>query len=317
MLDLSPFPKIGNLTKGSGVNAIFDGSLGTTGYAEFSGGFVGVDFSSSPKRVDKVELVSATNGFDASGLTTAITLSLRGKKGPPPVNASDGTVLATSSFTDVNAQQTRTLTSLDKITAWDYVWTVISTGLWSVAAEMRVFEADEVAAPMIELVGPSEDVTFFSACNRVYPLPQAGVEVTDFRVTFETAEARNVDVDFGLDATHMGPPATYNIAVGVGMQAVYRCAPTMEALQSAPWKQVFNARGGFNISERNPQHYGASSKPGVQAVAAGFHQFSIIASAHTDGSSLDGIAGLLAEGGQGMGGLRIRVNRVGHRLIIV
>lgn len=68
MINLSALPKIGNMTKGYGLSGIFDASNATTAWFEGNVGYAGVDFSSAPKRIERVEAVSATNGFDGSGL---------------------------------------------------------------------------------------------------------------------------------------------------------------------------------------------------------------------------------------------------------
>lgn len=98
-IDTSNLAKIGNMTSGGGLAAIMDGSSGTVGYAESTLGYAGVTLA-APTRIDHAKLTSADNGFDASGLTTGITLYLYGKAGTAPSHAHDGQLLGQMSFTD-------------------------------------------------------------------------------------------------------------------------------------------------------------------------------------------------------------------------
>jgi len=140
-INVSTFPKFGNLTYGSGLAAVFDGTEATTGYAQGTIGWAGVDFRSSPQRIGRAEVVSATNGFDASGATSEILLELRAKNGSPPVNPGDGVFIGADAqwFTDQNLQRTVTLNCVDNVTEWDFVWVMVKTGVWSVMAEVRLF----------------------------------------------------------------------------------------------------------------------------------------------------------------------------------
>lgn len=142
LIDLSQAIKIGNMTKGGGLAAAFDGLSTTVTYAEYASGYVGATLA-EPKRIDKVEVTSADNGFDASGLTSNITLVLLGKTGTAPSNGLDGKILATLNFTDQNYTRTVTLNSSDKVTLFDHVWVRVVTGVWCIMSELKFYEAPE------------------------------------------------------------------------------------------------------------------------------------------------------------------------------
>lgn len=324
MIDLSSFPKFGTMTKGSGIPGVFDGAVGTTGYAEFSGGYAGVNFSTDPQKIDRVEVVSATNGFDASGLTTAIVLTLRAKNGSAPTGPNDGAVLATASFTDINSQTTRTLNSPDKVTLWDYIWVSVSTGVWSVIAELRFFEASEYVPPVAPEPNAADFTIYQKACNSNFPLPQGAVIVPDFTFDICCDAVGAALVDFGVNVTHVGnlfsPP--YLGAIGIGAQFCYKFAADYAGLDSAPWQSPPNSKtNGINIDERNPAHYANVGLPTSMPVQPGFYRFSLMMSAHTDGDVIqgtppirldrDGLAQILAEGGKGLNGLRVMVVKGG------
>lgn len=314
MIDLSSFPKIGTMTKGSGIAGVFDGSVGTTGYAEFSGGYAGVNFSSSPQKIDRVEVVPATNGFDASGLTTAIVLTLRAKNGSAPTGPNDGTVLATASFTDVNAQTARTLTSSDRVTAWDFVWVTVTTGVWSVIAELRFFEAGEYVPPVSPDPSPAVITVYQKACNSSFPLPQTAIIVPDFTFDVCCDEAGVALVDFKVNVTHVGNlfSPSYLGAIGIGAQFYYKFSADYDGLDAAPWLSPANSRtNGINIDERNPAHYANVGLNTSMPVQPGFYRFSLSMSAHTDGDGRGGLAQILAEGGKGLNGLRVSIIKGG------
>lgn len=142
LIDTSSLVKIGDMTSGGGLaGAISHTDGGTTGYKPATIAWAGVTLS-APAPIQNVEVTSATNGFDASGLTTTITLQLYGKQGTAPANGTNGTLLGSITFTDVNATTTKTINSNDTTTEWDHVWVRGTTGVWVVTDSMKFYEAD-------------------------------------------------------------------------------------------------------------------------------------------------------------------------------
>lgn len=305
-IDVSGATKFGSLTLGGGLATAFDNNGGTIAYADSTTGFVGVSLP-DPKRVDRIEAVSATNGFDASGLTTGITLQLYGKTGDAPVSATDGVVIGVASFTDQNVQRTVTLQSNDKITLFDHVWLRLSTGVWSVVADLRIFEAPEpepIAPP--EPLAPGSHALRRS-CNQLVPLVSAGSEVYQFRTAFCLAESRKVLLDFHAAVIHTGEGADASVPVGYSFWICRRSAQTLAGLQSAAFVNLPNMFTGDNVANRNPQHYGTLGIVDTETLDPGFHEYSIIANGHTDGSSTQGILKISVEAGMGLNCLRVAV----------
>lgn len=301
MIDLSTLPRIGNMSRGGGLDAAFDGNQLSQAWNEATTGWVGVDLG-TPRRIDRAAVSCQSLGFDASGLTTGITLTLRGKNGTVPTSAVDGTVIGSLSFTDINAVQTRTITSTDKVTAWQYVWVTVSTGVWAVVSEIALFEAPEPAPPLP--LPDADEVVLIRSVNAYAPLPWNAAPIPGFDMSFQVAADSVALIDFQANAKHQGnelSPAYWGV-VGVGFVVQHR-AP------GADWVTIPNGTSGFNISERNPQHYGAAVITGAVSLAPGFHAFRVLGTAHTDADSRDNIARLLVEGGQGLNAFRITVKR--------
>lgn len=305
-IDISHASKFGNLVGGGGLGAAFDGNVNTIAYAESSVGYVGVSLPSA-KRIERLEVVSAANGFDASGLTTGITLQLYGKKGAAPVSSTDGVVIGVASFTDQNVQRTVALQSNDKATLFDHVWLRLSTGVWSVVADFRLFEAPEPAPIPEPEPLPSGPHVFIKSCDQNVGLVSTGIEISQFRTRFYLAEPRKVLLDFHADVIHVGNGSDAAVAVGFSFWLAKRSGGTLQALDSAAFVSIRNAVGGGNVSERNPQHYGNKSICSAIELDAGYHEFSVIGNGHTDGSSTQGLLQVLAEGGMGLNCLRVVV----------
>lgn len=305
-IDVSCAAKFGSLTLGGGLAAAFDNNGGTIAYTDSTTGFVGVSLP-DPKRIDRVEAVSATNGFDASGLSTSITLQLYGKKGAAPTSATDGVLVGVASFIDQNVQRTVSLQSNDKVTLFDHVWLLLSTGAWSVVADLRLFEAPEPEPiPEPETLAPGSHV-FIKSCDQNVPLTSSGAEIQQFRIQVALSEPRKVLLDFHGDVIHVGSGSDASVAVGFSFWLAKRSASTLAALQLAPFVTIRSAVGGGNVAERNPQHYGNKSICTAVEIDAGFHEFSVIGNGHTDGSSTQGLLQVLSEYGMGINCLRVTV----------
>src|SRR5882672_294988 len=137
---------IGDLTSGGGLAAAFDGNFSQTAAASaeklfgavLSGsGYIGKNYSgAAAQQIDSSTVWPSTdNGFlfptfVGSNFSFTVTFNLRGKA-TAPASASDGTLLGTNGFTinssDYSADFTPvTITSSDKVTAWNYAWVEIT-----------------------------------------------------------------------------------------------------------------------------------------------------------------------------------------------
>lgn len=301
MINTSALPRFGNMTRGGGLNAAFDGVAASQAWNEATTGWAGVDLVTS-RRIARAAVSCQVNGFDASGLSTAVTLTLRAKNGAAPSGPNDGTIIGQVSFTDVNAISTREILSNDLVTEWRFVWVVVSTGVWAVVSEIALFEAPEPAPPLP--LPDADEVVLIRSVNAYAPLPWNAAPIPGFDMSFQVAADSVALIDFQANAKHQGnelSPAYWGV-VGVGFVVQHR-AP------GADWVTIPNGTSGFNISERNPQHYGAAVITGAVSLAPGFHAFRVLGTAHTDADSRDNIARLLVEGGQGLNAFRITVKR--------
>lgn len=137
---------IGSLTASGGLAAAFDGTnhntSSTSAARSGTDGYVGKTLAAASK-IDHAVAYSSTVGF-VSAADPEITLELYGKTGAAPANATDGTLLATSSFTDTAGNIVTELTSTDKATVFDHVWLRVSS---AGSVTWRVGELELWAAP--------------------------------------------------------------------------------------------------------------------------------------------------------------------------
>lgn len=312
LIELINLVKFGTLSGGAGLAGVFDGNLATTGYAQAVVGYAGVALT-EPARIRKAEVTSATNGFDASGSTTGIELRLYGKNGMPS-SADDGMLLASSSFTDQNVQRTITLESTDSISAFTHVWVKIHTGVWAVAADVKFYE-ETAAIPELEPIG-SGSRAIVKSCNSPVSLPYYSQEIPEFRIRFRLTERRLVLFDFQANVVHVGEGAEVNYVSGYSFRICRRFAETMSGLASSPLITINNAVSGGNVSEKNPQHYGALAIPGVPTPSEdpeecgfldpGYHEIVVLGSGHTYLTTTN-LLRVLTENGKGLNCLRVVV----------
>lgn len=161
LLDPSGLTKFGNMTSNSGLAGIFDNLDTNNGYNTATTGYAGITFS-IPTRIDHVDVVSASNGYDASGSTSTITIELYGKNGSiPGTNCSGATLIGTTgAFTDVNSVSTKTIASTNKLMAWDNLCVKGTTGVWFILGAVKTYQVDETTPSSIrELL--SSDRTYY------------------------------------------------------------------------------------------------------------------------------------------------------------
>lgn len=292
LIDTSTLTKIGNMTT-NGIAYLFDGSTGTNAYSAATTGYAGVALSASTK-ISYAEIDSQTNGFDASGSTTSITLKLYGKTGSVPSSGTDGTLLCTvGPFTDVNSLNTKTLTSSDQTTLFDYVWIYVSTGVWSAAVELRFYAVDSVPEPT-EVTETDVSTVFLRSCNDRVACTRAGNLVSQFSIPFKLNEARKVKIDLKCDFKYL-TVSGYNDVIVVSASLQHRTDSTALALQSATWTISQRAAGGGNILNVT-DHYLTVPLIDVLELDAGYHEIIVGVSAGTTANSYDNLAEILAEG---------------------
>lgn len=304
LLDTSSLTKFGDMVSGGGiVAAVTSGDGGSTGYKQATTGYAGVTLA-APAAVDSAEVTSASNGLDASGGTTPITLKLFGKVGAPPTTPTGGVLLGTlGPFTDINAITTKTINSIDKDTEWDHVWVTGTTGVWFVTEAIKFYLAE--AAPPDD--GPeqinSERYIVKSVCNDPALLQYQLARVPDFDQTVFVETAALASFNFRSDFVHRGDITGYNGAISLGVNLAYKSAATYGSLAGATWQYLPHA-AGCNLCERHPQHYERLNTTGVLELEANkYYCFGVFFRAATTQSpyqTTNGLAGLLVEGGIGL-----------------
>lgn len=143
LIDRTTGANIGNMTSGGGLAAAFDGNTAQSAAAACQrasavNGYVGKNLSAARVIGKAVLYPNTTSGFVGSGITC--TMSLRASNSAPTAGT-DGTLLASLSFTDTGAGgPSKTLTSSDLATAYKYVWVYITTSDSSVGtSELQLY----------------------------------------------------------------------------------------------------------------------------------------------------------------------------------
>jgi hypothetical protein len=304
MIDCSSLTKFGNMTSGGGLSQIFDNDITDTGYSTSTLGWAGVTLA-APTSISKVDVIAASNGFDASGSTSTITIDLYGKTGAAPTSATNGTKIGTSgAFTDVNSQITKTINSTSTA-SYDHVWVVISTGVWAVASTVNIFEGT-VVLPGAPSIIASERYSIQRSFNVDTPLNWYTTEIPGFRISTISDEDAVATLNFRMDVRHNN---VYAGAVGIAGHIVVRSGATWAACQSASFSDITNAVSGKNITDVT-DHYGNINICIKYPLVAGvYYEFSASGSAHSSGSSSNGLCSILAEYGQGLNALVLSVDK--------
>jgi len=307
-LDLSSLSTIGNMTSGSyGLAALIDENQATNCYRPEITGWGGVILP-APTAITRAEIISQSNGFDASGSTTQITIQLYGRISGTPANDTDGTLLGTQSFVDVNEFTTRGF-DLDGQVEYSCIWFRLVSGVWVAATGIRLYTEGEVQPPEEQeipvIAGKS---ILVKSVNTAVLLAWYTTEVEEFRLRFELTESAAAKVMLHVDVVHRGEYTGYNGVIGVAFHLGYRYAETEAGLDTAEATLPVNALGGYNISERDPDHYGQNTIFDAWQLDAGFYEVVVYGSAHSSGSSADGLAGILVENGRGLNRLLVEID---------
>jgi len=335
--------KIGNMTSGYGLVGLFDGQVNNN-YYQGVDGYAGVVFS-TPHTISSVEIDSQINGYDASGSTTQITLSVYARTSGTPSSSTDGTLIGSlATFTDTNAYLTKTITSTDTTTQFSCVWIRIQTSVWAAATEIRFYGDDDGNTPTptntaTETLTPTVTNTATpTATGTALPqiaqvdgsavvqnslddvgeddiyvlLTHDGQEIQRFRTPrFHLINDSTAMVFFRADVAHRGEITGYTGALSIGFRIWYRYSSTQAGLDTASLTLIFNGVQGCNIEERNPAHYGATNIFKAISLPAGYYEFTVTGSAATDASGwqhTDGLAKVLVEYGEGLNNLMIVID---------
>jgi hypothetical protein len=321
--------KIGDMTV-LGLDRIFDGQ-GTSSYAQATSGYVGVVFS-TPHTISSVQIDSQPNGFDASGLTTQITLTLYGRTSGVPSYSTDGTLIGNlSAFTDINSVTTKTITSTDTTTQFSCVWVRIQTGVWSAATEMRIYGDDdgftstptntatETLTPTVTntptitptatsvpgLPEITNNITLLeSHIDEIANMTYYGAELSGFRIRFKLNNPAAIKALLSVDVIHQGDITGYQGAISIGFNIAYKYSETLEGLTTASYvtvqqdESLRNVTRGVNIDERSPGHYAEITIPQNFDLQPGYYEFTVFGRAATTASgytTTNGLAALIAE----------------------
>lgn len=144
---------MGDATSGGGLAAAFDGITSQTlsasaKKASATSLYVGKDFSSFPRRIARAVCYGSSDQGYVNGANPNVTITLYGKNGAAPANATDGVALGSiGPFADT-ANESGNPRQIDVDanfldTYWDYVWaTVAQSGAAATMAlaELQLFE---------------------------------------------------------------------------------------------------------------------------------------------------------------------------------
>lgn len=316
----------GNMIYGQGLAALVDGYTNNV-YNTTTQGYAGVVFT-EPTNILLAEIDSQTNGFDASGAETTITLRLYGRTSGTPAHATDGTLLGSTTFADVNELRTKQIIPNDTSTEYHCAWWVIDTGVWAAATEMQFFTDDgggttstptptatptptptPSATPSITDV--SGGAILRRSLNEVTPLLRYGGELEGYRARFYLAQASPALILYQTNLVHRGEYTGYYGVVGVGLNICYRYSETALGLDTAETSCPPNSVSGTNIINRDPAHYGSIVIMDAWVLEAGYYEVFVTGSAHSTGSTADGLAAILSEYGRGLNRLVVWVYPAG------
>ena len=108
------------------TNQALAGGVGPCPYHTGTSGYVGKSYSAA-KRFSRAIVYGPNDDGFVYNANPSVTLTVYGKNGSDPSNATDGTSIGTLTFTDTgNESAGRTITSTDTVTAYDRIWVTVS-----------------------------------------------------------------------------------------------------------------------------------------------------------------------------------------------
>ena len=141
--------------------------LGTNATLTATTGYIGKNFSSSPKQILSVTTYGPSGGGYIGGSDPGCTFTLWAKNGSAPANSTDGTSLGTVVFTDTATEGGgRTIASSDTSTFWDYVWVEFrrtdSASASMFVTEIEFFQTSSAASPIPSTTERPHTITTFA-----------------------------------------------------------------------------------------------------------------------------------------------------------
>lgn len=145
----------GDMTANGGLAAAFDGSTSQDSSVcafrtSVTSAYCGKAFAGA-RNIGRVDTYGSNNAGYIGGTNASLTITIYGKSSAP-ANATDGTSIGSTTFTDGDAVQLKQITC-DSTTAYQYVWATITTGAPKglYFAEIKYFDAP----PDMTLIPPA------------------------------------------------------------------------------------------------------------------------------------------------------------------
>ena len=292
VVDVSPFPKFGTMTSGNGLAGIFDAAgPATTGYAQTTWGTVGVDCSANPQSVDRVELTSASNGWDGSGAFDGpVSFRLYGRNSTAPSHQFDGTLLGSSGpIRDRNEVSKQSIYSHDWWTKWDYLWVYIAAPVWTIASDFRLHKPD---VPVIDGVRS----ILRRRCDGSQPITRSSVAIPGLRVLFDLRQPAGVVPLFSVEFEHLYWHHLQDYTFSCGGYILHRTATTLQALPQQGWQELQVC--GRNLDRET--HYERVDPMDAISLQPGFHEIVPSLNATSYQTAADNLTQVLVEGGRGL-----------------
>ena len=167
--------------------------------------YIGKNYSSSPKKISAATVYGTNNqgfatleppnGSSGTNYTGDVKLSLYGKQGSAPVNATDGTLLDDVVFADSNDQSAgQTLSSSDIDTFWDHVWIAVERNDGAAhgfcIVEVQFFQPTSAGSPIPSTTARPKTLTTFAGRVFYAGIDDLGLNSSIFftRIVRENAE---------------------------------------------------------------------------------------------------------------------------------
>lgn len=311
LIDLTGLTTFGNMTYGDGLAGIMNPDTAHVGYSQSTGGYAGVTLATASKIVS-ADIISADNGFDASSNTTSITIKLYGKTGSAPSSATDGTVLGTLTFTDVNTNTTKTITSSNQDTAYNHVWVSVTTGVWCILAAFKPYTIDAVSEyfPSTPTDDHGSRYTVTRFINTAIALCQQETEAPEYRIGVYAPAAAVATVSYQGAFVHNMVNDYMGVIGGVSVVPHYRIGDSWAECKAASKQCMSKGIMGGNILNHDDHYINLKTDVKMTLTSGKYYMFGIDLNAQTPYPQVgDGQASLLVEGGNGLNQFTVTIDK--------
>lgn len=297
-IDLSGFPKIGNMIYGNGLSAIFDAdNVISNGYAQETVGWAGINCSSNPQKIDFVRIWGATNGWDGSGSCTPVYQQLFAKNGAAPTSSTDGTFLGDAgTFMDNNTRHCQEIASSNWWDAWDYIWIRQTTGVYSLLSGIELF------TPEIPEISSSKILP--KQCNNMKVIQRYGGPIHEFRRLFKLNQSSAVTFKGSVDYIHRYDITGQADSLSCAGRIIWRTANDLSSLPQASWN--YGRATGNNLMSFEMHYTNIDPWQSVQ-LPAGYVEASIYLNANRMNPTGNYFAAVLCEYGSGLNLFEINI----------